>query len=371
MKKYIVKILILCDPHYQHGFYGFLKAANDNGCICALGNNSVGFGVDLKASFSLLSRFIGRSALWLPSKKNILDLIIKEKIDWIHVIGEPTYYSVRQAVEAVKLADRTVQITCRTAQNMPFKIPYPFSENLNIARKFDVKVFPVSNLSEKFAQSFYKLSTVKVLSNGVPDEFFVDVDDKKHVERNRVLFVGHFIKRKGSDDFLQLSEALSNIKNLKFTVVGARMDLCDVDQLRKEYPNIEFVEWLNRKKLIQYFDQSLITVMPSKKSNGKDLPWIKRIYPVPWSEQFGRVIIESYARGVPVVAYDSGAINEVVYDSGCLVVENDTIDLFERVKNYIDLYRSVIPERHLINYAKKYQWEKVYQDFYKAKSILF
>lgn len=43
-----------------------------------------------------------------------------------------------------------------------------------------------------------------------------------------------------------------------------------------------------------------------------------------WKEQFGRVIIEAFACGVPVVASDSGEIPHVVGDAGRIVSEGDT-----------------------------------------------
>ena len=40
-------------------------------------------------------------------------------------------------------------------------------------------------------------------------------------------------------------------------------------------------------------------------------------------EQFGRAAVEAMAAGVPVVAYDSGALGEVIGDTGVLVPEGD------------------------------------------------
>src|SRR5687767_13716823 len=42
-----------------------------------------------------------------------------------------------------------------------------------------------------------------------------------------------------------------------------------------------------------------------------------------WKEQFGRIIIEAMASGVPVIGSDSGAIRDVIGDAGLLVPEDD------------------------------------------------
>ncbi len=42
-----------------------------------------------------------------------------------------------------------------------------------------------------------------------------------------------------------------------------------------------------------------------------------------WREQFGRMLIEAFACGVPVVASDSGEIPYVVGDAGRIVSESD------------------------------------------------
>jgi glycosyltransferase involved in cell wall biosynthesis len=51
-----------------------------------------------------------------------------------------------------------------------------------------------------------------------------------------------------------------------------------------------------------------------------------------WKEQFGRVLIEAQACGVPVVGSDSGAIPEVIGKSGLLFPEGDAPKLAGELK---------------------------------------
>jgi glycosyltransferase involved in cell wall biosynthesis len=55
-----------------------------------------------------------------------------------------------------------------------------------------------------------------------------------------------------------------------------------------------------------------------------------------WKEQFGRVLIEGMASGVPVVGSDSGEIPQVIGDAGLIVPEADAAALGEALKRLYD-----------------------------------
>jgi glycosyltransferase involved in cell wall biosynthesis len=55
-----------------------------------------------------------------------------------------------------------------------------------------------------------------------------------------------------------------------------------------------------------------------------------------WKEQFGRMIIEAMAAGVPVVAYASGALPEVMGPDGVLVTEGDRTGLVNAIEAVLD-----------------------------------
>jgi glycosyltransferase involved in cell wall biosynthesis len=46
-----------------------------------------------------------------------------------------------------------------------------------------------------------------------------------------------------------------------------------------------------------------------------------------WKEQFGRMLVEAMACGVPVIGSDSGEIPNVIGDAGLVVPEGDSVAL--------------------------------------------
>jgi glycosyltransferase involved in cell wall biosynthesis len=72
----------------------------------------------------------------------------------------------------------------------------------------------------------------------------------------------------------------------------------------------------------QYLQRMTVLVLPSRTT-------------ATWKEQFGHVIVEAMACGVPVVGSDSGAIPEVVGNAGVIVPEGSVEALAEALRGLI------------------------------------
>jgi glycosyltransferase involved in cell wall biosynthesis len=110
------------------------------------------------------------------------------------------------------------------------------------------------------------------------------------------LFVGRLSVEKGLDTLLDAWEGLGTKLPLKIVGDGPL-----VDQVLEATKRLPQVEWLGRKPMAEVhalMGEATVLVFPSK-----------------WYETFGRVAVEAFAKGTPVIAANIGAIAELV-DSG-------------------------------------------------------
>lgn len=112
---------------------------------------------------------------------------------------------------------------------------------------------------------------------------------------NYALYVGRLSVEKGIDTLIAAWERLHTSMPLKIVGDGPLSDL--VTRATEANPHIE---WLGRRPIDEVhrlMGDAQFLVFPSK-----------------WYETFGRVAIEAFATGTPVIAADIGAIAEVVTD---------------------------------------------------------
>jgi glycosyltransferase involved in cell wall biosynthesis len=154
-----------------------------------------------------------------------------------------------------------------------------------------------------------------------------------------MLYVGRLSVEKGLDTLIDAWQRLDSLVPLKIIGDGPLSD--QVKAAAQTHPSIE---WLGRQPMNQVHNlmgSAMAVIFPSK-----------------WYETFGRVAIEAFAKGTPVIASNIGAIAELV-DSGQTGLRfrpGDPDDLAYQVKWILDNPIAVKKMRHAVRveYEAKY-----------------
>jgi glycosyltransferase involved in cell wall biosynthesis len=90
-----------------------------------------------------------------------------------------------------------------------------------------------------------------------------------------------------------------------------------------------------------------------------------------WREQFGRMLIEAFACGVPVVGSDSGEIPHVIGEAGIVVGERDEITWGHTLRDLLNspARRKELAERGLAR-APEYAWPAIARQYLQFFSEL-
>jgi glycosyltransferase involved in cell wall biosynthesis len=131
---------------------------------------------------------------------------------------------------------------------------------------------------------------------------------------NYALFVGRLSVEKGLDTLLSAWARLKHPIPLKIIGDGPLVEL--VQHAAHTTP---MVEWLGRRPMAEVYDLM---------GNAKFL-----VFSSKWYETFGRVAVEAFAKGTPVIASNIGAIAELVNDghTGRLFQAGDELDLADKI----------------------------------------
>ncbi|MBS0017849.1 MAG: glycosyltransferase family 4 protein [Arthrospira sp. SH-MAG29] len=137
-------------------------------------------------------------------------------------------------------------------------------------------------------------------------------------EGGYALFVGRLSVEKGLDVLIDAWQNLRQPVPLK--IVGDGPLVPRVQAAAEKLPHIQ---WLGRRPLPEVYKlmgEAMVLIFPSK-----------------WYETFGRVAVEAFAKGTPVIASNLGAIAELVEHgrTGLLFKPGDPISLTEQVDSLI------------------------------------
>jgi glycosyltransferase involved in cell wall biosynthesis len=229
--------------------------------------------------------------------------------DVIDVWEEP--WSLLSA-QVCRLRDKLLpgaKIISETEQNIAKTLPPPFEW----FRRFTLEKadFLVGRNAEalKVARCKGFRGPAAVVGNGVDTELFSPVAGGMQQARGRdgefrIGYAGRLVGEKGLDVLVDAVGSLPAPRTLVVSGEGPWLR-----RLRR----LPFVEWAGnvpREELPRFYRSLDALVLPSRTTSS-------------WKEQFGRVLVEAQACGVPVVGSSSGAIPEVIGEAGLVFPEGN------------------------------------------------
>ena len=143
--------------------------------------------------------------------------------------------------------------------------------------------------------------------------------DYRHV----IGFVGRLLPEKGLDVLFEAVRALD--PSVHAVIIGSGPMRPSLEAAASEPPlagRIHFFDVMPPDKLVEYVNCMDVLTIPSLTTPA-------------WKEQYGRVIAEAFACGIPVVGSDSGAIPEVVGNAGLIVPEGRSADLAQALRSVL------------------------------------
>jgi glycosyltransferase involved in cell wall biosynthesis len=266
-------------------------------------------------------------------------IVRRVKPDLVHIDEEP--YNLA-AFQGIRLGERAgARTVIFTWQNILRLYPPPFNlverYNLNHA---DALIAGTNEATEVWRNKGYKGPIHIIPQFGVDPDLYQPLERAVRTTRLSVLqrrsvrkpsqmgfvigYVGRLVAEKGIELLLGAVVRLSGPWQLR--ILGSGPELERLEKMAQRlgiYPRVLFDRPIPSTQMPYYLSGLDALVLPS-------------ITRPNWKEQFGRVLIEAMACGVPVVGARSGAIPDVIADAGLTFAEGDVAGLTRQLTSLMN-----------------------------------
>jgi glycosyltransferase involved in cell wall biosynthesis len=306
-----------------------------------------------------------RLPIFLPGKhhlhvyrRGLRDVIERSQPDLFYFDQEPWSLSTQQAVRAA--ARLPCAIVGYTWQNLMKRYPPPF-EALErwVHRRTRMIIAGNEEAAEILRRRGYE-GLIRVIPQfGVDTAAFrpaasTRADLRLPPDGVLVGFVGRLVPEKG---LATVVEAVARVPGIRLALAGAGPEEGALREQARRLGVTDRVHFLGGfpSDRVPYVMRALdALVLPSRTTSR-------------WKEQFGRVLIEAMATGVPVVGSSSAEIPRVIGNAGLVFEEGDVEDCAGALRVLLDpVWRGELASRASARVAEHYTTERIAERYWEA-----
>ncbi len=252
----------------------------------------------------------------------------------MHIDEEPYNLATFQALRLAKKAGARALFF--TWQNLLPRYPPPFSwmERYNL-KNAAYAIAGNQEGKEVLRAKGYRGPVAVIPQFGVDPEIYKPHAHEKPEGGFCIGYIGRLVEEKGVDLLLHALSDLPGEWRLRFLGSGPQKGRLQSLVQELDLERVTFDSPIPSPGMPDYYRGLDLLVLPSRTRPN-------------WKEQFGRVLIEAMATGVPVVGSDSGEIPHVIGDAGLIFPEDDALALREAIEKIMgDEKLSVETDMHL------------------------
>lgn len=274
--------------------------------------------------FAVPVRTFGRRPnLFVFDPRPLWRLLGNGRWDLIDMHEEPFGLAVAETLVLRWLRTRGTPYLVCSAQNIDKRYPPPFRWLERWSLRGSAGAYTCNAEAGRILRRKGLTGELELLPLGVDIERFRSVDRPPPTGRLRVGFVGRLIPHKGVDVLLR---AVALDDRFDADIYGSGPEATALRALADGLGvagRVTFHGYVDESDLPDVYPTFDVLAVPSVPVSG-------------WLEQFGRVVVEGQASGVPTVASASGALPDVVGDAGLLVPPGDAAALAGALGRMLD-----------------------------------
>jgi glycosyltransferase involved in cell wall biosynthesis len=247
---------------------------------------------------------------------HLRQLISDLKPELVHIDEEPYNWATTHTMYWARRAGAYTLFFSWQNLNRRYPIPFRWFERY-VLRHADYGIVGNHASAEVWRSKGYNGPLAVIPQFGVDPEIFKPGRRDRDPGRGFVIGFagGRLVREKGADLLIEAASALPGM--WRVVLAGSGPEQARLEQMIRELgirDRVFFDGQIPSTQMPAYYDQLDVLVVPSRA-----LP--------NWKEQFGRVLVEAMACGVPVIGSDSGEIPNVIADAGLVFPENDVAGL--------------------------------------------